>query len=109
MKFNDLTIRELRAQATAACLKVVAQLPEEKKAKYNFLTVDFIDPREIPDDDMEDFEYFTVLGTVRLIDKSKISFKADMVWLGDGCCLISQEPDSVEFIDIDIQSLRLEY
>jgi hypothetical protein len=106
MKFNDLTIRELRAQAIAACRKVVARLSEDKKAKYDFLTVDFIDPMAIEDDEMEDFEYFTVLGRVWLIDKTKLSFRAALVWHGDDCALMG--PDSVEFIDVDIESLGLQ-
>ena len=109
MKFNDLTIRELRAQATAACLAVVAQLPEEKKAKYDFLTVDLIKPMEnTAVDEEDDFEYFTVLGVVRLTDKTKLSFKADLAWCGDYCGL-SDYSDSVEFIDVDVDGLTTFY
>ena len=108
MKFNELTIRELRAQTTAVCLKVVAELPEDKKLKYDFLTVDFIAPMAIEDDDDEDFEYFTVLGHVWLSDKTKQSFKADLVWLGD-CCDLAIPENNIEFIDIDVDSLTLQY
>lgn len=104
MKFNDLTIRELRAQAIAACRKVVAQLPEDQKAKYDFLTVDFVEPDAFEEDDSEYFEHFTVLGRVWLVDETKLSFKADLVWVDYQCDL-----DGVDFIDVDIESLILQY
>jgi len=106
MKFNELTIRELRAEATAVCLKVIRLLPEEQKAMYRFLTVDYIQPMAM--DDEEDWETFSVLGHITLDDGSKygstLPFKADMVWLGDGCDLTGPDDSSVEF-DIDIDSV----
>lgn len=110
MKFNELTIRELRAQAKAACHKVVRNLPEDKKSMFQFLTVDFISPMAVEDTEMNDFEYFCVLGHIDFTDKTTQSFKAELVWLGDGCDLAwPDENDSVQFIDVDINSLELQY
>jgi len=112
MKFNDLTIRELRAQAEAACRKVVRQLPEEKKAKYSFVTVDYIEPMALEDDEMEDWEEFSVLGHVTLDDGSqygsKITFKAYMVWMGDSCDLAGPKEDECVEFNIDIESALFE-
>ena len=44
MKFNELTIRELKAQATSACIKAVRLLEKSQLSKFDFLTVDFITP-----------------------------------------------------------------
>ena len=63
----------------------------------------------IEDTEMEGFEYFSVLGRVWLTDKTKLSFKADMVWLGDGCDLAGLEDGNVEFIDEDVEKLIFEY
>ena len=103
MKFNDLTIRELRAQATSACIKAVRLLEKSQLSKFDFLTVDFITPMTTDEDD--DSEYFTALGSIWLDDGSKVPFKASLVWLGDGCDLAAAVEDSVEFIDVDIDDL----
>lgn len=105
MKFHELTIRELRAQATSACIKAVRLLEGSQLRKFNNLTVDFIDPFGDEVDDYEDYRDFIALGTISLNDEPKIFFKAWLTWLGDGCDLSG--PDSVEFIDVDINKLSL--
>ena len=105
MKFNELTIRELKAQATSACIKAVRLLEKSQLSIFDFLTVDFITPMTTDEDD--DSEYFTALGSIWLDDAyvSKVPFKAYLVWLGDGCDLAAAVEDSVEFIDVDIDYL----
>ena len=104
MKFNELTIRELRAQAKAACDRVVAMLPKEKKEKFSCLIVDFIEPMAMEDEQDKDSEVFAVLGHVRLTDGSTVPFKVDLVWYSHVCAPACGD-DSVEFIDIDVDSL----
>lgn len=100
MKFHELTIRELRAQTTSACIKAVRLLEKSQLSKFNFLTVDYITPMTIDED--EDAEYFGVIGSISLNDGAKVPFKANLVWLGDGCDLAGPEEDNVEFIEVEI-------
>lgn len=100
MKFNELTIRELRAQATSACIKAVRLLEKSQFGKFDFLTVDYISPMTTDED--EDSEYFDVIGNIWLNDGAKVPFKANLVWLGDGCDLSGPDEDSVEFNEVEI-------
>ena len=99
MKFNELTIRELHAQAKSACVKALRLLDESQWAKFNYLTVDYVSPTTIEEDDDDGLEYFNVLGHIGFDDITEITFKADLVWLGDGCDLAGPVEDSVEFIE----------
>ena len=105
MKFNELTIRELQAQATSACIKAVRLLEKSKLSQFYFLTVDYITPMTTDED--EDAEYFDAIGSIWLEDGVKVPFKANLVWLGDGCDLAGPDEDSVEFIDVDFEKLSL--
>lgn len=100
MKFNELTIRELRAQATSACIKAVRLLEKSQLSKFDFLTVDYITPMTTDED--EDSEYFDAIGSIWLNDGAKVPFKANLVWLGDGCDLSGPDEDSVEFIELPL-------
>ncbi|MCR5130741.1 MAG: hypothetical protein K6C10_04680 [Prevotella sp.] len=102
MKFNELSIRELNAQATAACTKVASILPDKQKLKFENIIVDFIEPCVMEDEEDEDFEYFSVLGHVRLIDETNVSFKADLVWMGDDCDLAGPTEEVVAFLGIEV-------
>lgn len=75
-------------------------LEKSQLSKFNFLTVDYITPMTIDED--EDAEYFGVIGSISLNDGTKVSFKADLVWLGDVCDLAGSGEDSVEFIEVEI-------
>lgn len=98
MKFNELTIRELHAQAKSACIKALRLLEKSQLSKFNYLTVDFVSPTAEEDDD-DELEYFNVLGHIDFDDVTEITFKAYLVWLGDGCDLAGSVEDSVEFIE----------
>lgn len=106
MKFNELTIRELRAQATSACIKAVSLLDEAQINKFDSLSVDFIDPWGAEVEEYENYRDFVALGTIYLKDKSKVFFKAYLIWLGDACDL-AVGVDGVEFIDVDFEKLSL--
>lgn len=99
MKFNELTIRELHAQAKSACIKALRLLEKSQLGKFYYLTVDFVSPTTIEEDDDDGFEYFNVLGHIGFDDVTEITFKADLVWLGDGCDFAGPVEDSVEFIE----------
>ena len=101
MKFNELTIRELYAQAKSACIKALRLLDESQWAKFNYLTVDYVSPTAIEDDD-DELEYFYALGHIGFDDVTEVSFKADLVWLGDGCDLAGPVEESVEIQDANI-------
>ena len=101
MKFNELTIRELHAQAKSACIKALRLLEKSQLGKFYYLTVDFVSPTAEEDDD-DELEYFNVLGHIGFDDITEITFKADLVWLGDGCDLAGPVEDSVEFIEVEL-------
>lgn len=99
MKFSELTVREVYAQARAACIKVVRVLDESQRSKFEHLTVDYVSP--MPFDADDDFECFNAIGRIWLNDKTKVVFKADLMWFGDVCDLAGPDEDSVAIVDND--------